>query len=415
MKPIVLFSSFVAFSLWVATGARADGFRNPPAGASALGRIGGRIAYTPDASAATHNPANLVELSERSLVGSLTFGYSKTDYQSPVVEKTESEKPWAVLPNVFAAFPGEGERDWAAGVAITSPYGRSTRLEENGPFRYTAPYFTELKSVNVAPAFSTRLHDRVSVGVAVNVLWSELDLRQVYPWSLAAGNPALPDGKTYFEADGVGLGASAALTWKVADNQRFAVTWRSPVTVDYEGDLRVTGIPPGAPASPESDFETDITFPMEIGVGYGVRVTDRLLVEANVEWVRHSDFDKLDLDAGVNTPLLPSPVIQADWEDNWTYGLSAEWTLNPEWVLRAGYIYLETPIPSETMLPTTAEEDQGVVSIGAGYDSGRHHLDVAYALGLFSGRTVRDSQTPAFNGEYDFESHLVSVAYGYRY
>lgn len=390
----------------------ADGLLNPPAGASALGRFGGHIAYTADASAATHNPANLVELPSRSVLASLTFGYSKSEYTGPSGFGTESEDPWAVLPSLFMADPGPEGRNWAWGLALTSPYGRSTRLDENGPFRYTAPYFTQLASLNLAPAVSVRVTDRLSLGFAVNVLWSQLDLRQKYPWFLVAGNPALPDGKTYFEADGVGLGASAAATLKLSGTQRLAATVRSPLTVDYEGELEITNIPPGAPGAPTSDFETEITFPLEIAVAYGIQVTERLLLEANVDWTRHSDFDKLELDAGVNTPLLPSPEIRTDWEDNWSFGASLAYRLNPQWVLRAGYVYLETPIPSETMLPTTSEEDQGVVSVGFGYRGERHHLDVAYAIGLFDGRTITDSDNPSFNGDYDFESHLVSLAYG---
>ncbi|MDA3873579.1 MAG: TonB-dependent receptor [Kiritimatiellae bacterium] len=392
----------------------ADGLRNPPAGASALGRIGGRIAYTSDASTITHNPANLMDLTEYSLLGSLTFGYSKMDYEGPT-GTASSQSPWAVLPNIYAAQPVAEDGRWAFGIGLTSPYGRSTELDEDTNFRYSAPYYTQLISVEVAPTFATRLHERVTFGFSVNLLWSELDLRQNYPWALALETPGLPDGDTLFEADGVGIGASLALTWEVAENQRLALTYRSPIQVDYEGDLEVTGIPPGAPAAERSDFETEITFPMVVALAYGIQVTERLLLETNVEWVRHSSFDRLELDAGVNTPLLPSNEIVTDWDDNWTYGVSAAWQLTPEWVLRTGYMYLESPIPSRTMLPTTAEEDQGVASIGAGYFKDSHRLDVAYSLGLFSGRDIQDNINPLFNGEYDFEAHLVSISYGYHF
>jgi long-chain fatty acid transport protein len=138
-------------------------------------------------------------------------------------------------------------------------------------------------------------------------------------------------------------------------------------------------------------------------------------LETNVEWAQHSGFEQLDLDAGVNTPLLPSASILTQWDDNWTLGLSASYELNDEWVLRSGYQWLESPVPSTTMLPTTAEQDQGVLAVGVGYSSGKHQLDFSYAIGLFSGRTISDNINPAFNGDYDFEAHLVSINYGYHF
>lgn len=390
----------------------ADGFRNPPAGAAAQGRIGGRIAFTPDASAVTHNPANLVEFEEREFQAGVTFGYSSMDFTGSGGARVSSTDPWAVLPSTFAVFPGKDGSAIAYGVALTSPYGRSTRLEdEGGPLRGLTPYETQLLSVDLAPTIAMRVNDSISVGASVHVLYSQLTLEQTFPWSLAAGVPGLPDGATLFDADGTGAGVSAAVTWRLSDTQRLAATWRSPIEVDYSGDLDVTGIPPGAPAAPRSDFDTSITFPMEIALAYGIRISDRWTLEANVEWVEHSSFDKLELDAGVNTPLLPGAVIPANWEDNWTYGLSAAWQATPQWELRAGFVYLESPIPSDTMLPTTSEEDQGVVSVGAGYRGEVHRFDVSYSLGLFSGRKVDDSLNPAFNGEYEFEAHLVSLAY----
>ncbi|MEX2606904.1 MAG: outer membrane protein transport protein [Kiritimatiellia bacterium] len=410
------FSRFVAcmLPLFFFCSLHADGLRNPPAGAAALGRIGGRIAYTSDASAITHNPANLVDLTDYSLMGSLTFGYSKMEFEGPA-GTAESKSPWAILPNIYAVQPVADEGRWAFGIGLNSPYGRSTELDEDTIFRFSAPYFTQLTSVELVPTFATRLHERLSFGFSVNLLWSELDLRQSYPWALALETPGLPDGKTLFEADGVGVGATLALTWTVAENQRMALTYRSPIKVDYEGHVDVTGIPAGVPAADRSGFETEITFPMVVALAYGIQVTERLLLETNVEWARQSSFDRLVLDAGVNTALLPSNEIITDWDDNWTYGVSAAWQLNPEWELRTGYMYLESPIPSRTMLPTTAEEDQGVLSVGAGYFNESHRVDFAYSLGLFSGRRIQDNMNPLFNGDYDFEAHLVSVSYGYHF
>ena len=393
----------------------ADGLRNPPVGAASQGRFGGRIAYTPDATAVTHNPANLIDFSEAQSLVSVTFGYSQMDYESPSGGRVSTTDPWAFLPGLFLILSPGPEDQWAFGLGITSPYGRSSRLEEDNLFGFITPYFTQLISVEIAPTLSTRLTEKISVGLGLNFLYTELDLRQRYPWNVVTGIPGLPEGRTLFNANGTGIGATFAVTFQATDTQRIALTFRSPVEVSYSGDLTVTSIPPGAPAAPKSEFETEITFPLVLAAAYGIQLTDRLLLETNVEWVRHSAFDQLDLNAGVNTPLLPSSSIPTDWNDNWTFGLSASYLLNEKWELRGGYQYLESPVPATTMLPTTSEQDQGVLAVGAGYQSERHLFDFSYAVGLFSGRTLTDNINPALNGDYDFEAHLISMNYGYQF
>ncbi|HMP97795.1 MAG TPA: outer membrane protein transport protein [Kiritimatiellia bacterium] len=396
----------------------ADGFRNPPEGMQAIGKVGGKIVFIDDASAITHNPANLTELTDNELIASFTLGYGKREFEPTLGGKAESKDPWAVLPNFFAAWR-LNEDTLVAGVSLTTPYGRSTTFPKDSILRYSVPYFTELVAVNLNPTLAYKVNDRVSVAAGLNVLYADLDLRQIYPWSLATGIPGAPDGETRFSADGAGLGYNAAVTWNITDRQRAALTYRSSNKVDLEGDLKVSGVPtaPGLPAplsmvTARSDFETSIEFPAVVAAGYGIQLTDKLRVEVNVEWVRHSVFEELELDAGNNTFLLPASTIPADWDDNWTYGIGADYALNDAWTLRAGFIYLETPVPGKTMLPSISEEDQSVISIGAGYVSGAHRWDFAYAYGLFNGRTVNNNANPAFNGDYDFEAHLLGVSYG---
>lgn len=401
----------VTIALIGATSASADGMRNPPEGMTALGKIGGKIAYIDDASAVTHNPANLTDLTNASAIASVTIGYGKKEFTDQLGQKTESDDNWSWLPNIFAAIPVDD--GLVAGVGLTTPYGRSTTFPEDSALRYSgSPYFTELYAINFNPSLAYKINDQISVAAGVDVLYSEIDFRQIYPWSMISGTP---DGKSRITADGDGVGYNAAITWKISERQRAALTYRSPTKVKYEGDLQITGKP--SPEPETSDFESEIEFPTVVAFGYGIQVNDRLRVEANVEWIEHSLFDTLEVDGDFNTAYLANPStgsadIEADWDDNFTYGIGADYVLNDQWVLRAGFIYLETPIPSRTMLPTIAEEDQSVISIGFGYRNGNHRIDAAYALGLFNGRDVSNNNNPAFNGEYDFEAHLVGISYG---
>ena len=404
----VVFSCLMAVPVW------ADGFRNPPEGEVALGRIGGKIAQIDDASAVSHNPANLADLEKNSFIASLTLGYSTKEYDSPLGPDAESEDPWGVLPNLYATWTVE-PKSIVAGVGLTTPYGRSTTYDKDSVFHYTAPYFSELRGINLNPSVGIRINEKFLVGFGVDILYSDLDLRQYYPWSVATGDPTAPDGVTKFDADGVGFGANAGVTYEATKSQRLALTYRSSIHVDYEGDMDVSGIPPGFPASHRSDFETEIDFPAVLAFGYGIQLNEKVRVEADIEWVQHSVFEELPLDVAENQAILPYDSLNAEWEDTWTFGLGGDYKFAPNWIARAGYMYLESPVPDETLTPSVAEEDQSVVSVGLGYEKNGRKIDLAYAIGIFDGRTISDNENPAYNGDYDFESHLFGISYGQTY
>jgi long-subunit fatty acid transport protein len=73
-----------------------DGFRNPPEGGFALGSSGGESAFVDDASAVSHNPANLSSIDQAQVLPSLTFGYSKKEFTNARGQKTETENPWRI-------------------------------------------------------------------------------------------------------------------------------------------------------------------------------------------------------------------------------------------------------------------------------------------------------------------------------
>lgn len=403
---LVLILAFAARS-------KAEGFRNPPEGAAALGRVGGRIAIADDAAAVSHNPANLVDLTGPEVQAAVTIIHAKTEYDSPMGGSTETEEPWKFLPNLYAVEAVE-DGHFAYGIGITTPFGQSTEWEKDGLFRYSAPYFAELRMVEANPVFAARVNDRLSVGAGISFYWSDLELRQYYPWSALVGNPAAPDGEAKFTGDGQAWGGNVAVTWQVTDRQRLAATYRTSFDVDYDGDFKVGNIP-GPLASPCSDFSTTMKFPAVAGFGYGLQVTDKLKIAVDAEWVEFSRYDSLTLDIAENAALLPAAEIPEDWRDVWTYGIGVDWQFTEGLTLRAGYMYIESPIPDETLSPTLPDADRNVFSVGLGYKVGGHSLDVAYAYSLFDDRDISNNQNPAYEGDYDIASHLLGVSYSYAF
>ena len=407
----------VAVLLLVSQGTSlADGYRNPTEGAAAQGRAGARLTQGHDPSAVTANPANLTDLDRASVMPFVTIGYMGTDYTAPWGQAEESDDPWKILPALYAAWPlSDGES--VVGVGIHIPYGQSSKWSEGGVFSGRAPYFAEMGTVNVNPTIATKLSDSVSAGVGIDLMWSNLEFRQIFQGT-----------RLSFDADGYGLGANIGLTWQVSERQRLAATYRSPVDVEYEGDFEMDGpmaavLPP--PTSASSDFETEIHFPTIVGLGYGLQVSDTVRVEANAEWVEHSRNDAIELDVDNNNVLLAAALgsnrLQQNWDDTWTATIGADWQFNPNWVFRTGYAYLPSPIPDETFMPYLPQGDKNMFAVGLGFRGERHVFDVAYTASVAEDRDISNPANPLTgqpypaNGNYEFDIHLIAVSYNYTF
>lgn len=395
--------------LWVAVlalQARADGFRNPPDTAMALGKAGVCVAWVDDPSAVNYNPANLADIHARQIEVAAWIGYSHAEYDSAMLH-TETEDPWVVMPSVYAVWPLS--TDWALGFGAHIPYGRQTRWEADGLPKAGVPLLTKMMVMDIGPSLSWRVSDSFSAGVGLDVYYGRLQFRQLLSW---------PGGEAKAEADGFGVGANAGLTWRLTPDQRLALTCRTPFQVDFEGDMRVTHIPPpmSGMVHSSSDVSSTFQFPTIVALAYGLRVSETVRIEADVEWLQFSRNQTLKINGGSNSALLgPLARIPQNWNDTWTFGIGGDWQFAADWTLRAGYRYLPTPVPDTTFMPSMLDSNQSAITLGLGYRSGSHSVDLAYALALLDTRKIRANPNPAYNADYTFNAHVIAVSYTYAY
>jgi len=417
---VLIFTTLVLF----AESAWANGFRNPPEGAAALGRTGGKIALTEDASAIAHNPANVALIPTKDYVGSLTIVVPKTKYSSPDGRQGETSGDAAWLPTVFFTSPATVKgKEIYLGLGLTSPWGQSTEWDENGPFEFVAPHFAELRTITLTPTVSFKASEKVLIGFGLDFTYSDVTFNQRYAWGMVTGDPSTPPGNLSLEGDGFGIGGRFGITWLMTDSQRLAFTARTRTKIDYDGDTKVLGIPPpdelpgplGGILTPQSNFETEIDFPAILALGYGIEVNEDFRVGADFEWIEFSSFDQLPLDLGNNSVLLPFKAVPENWDDTITVGFGVEYDASETFILRGGYVWLESPIPEETLAPTLPDVDRHLLSIGFGYKYKKHTFDFAYALSFYDDLEVTTNLNPAYNGSYDVDSQLIQLTYNYRF
>lgn len=401
---------FAAVFLVAATGERAEGFRDSTIGAFDLGRSGGRIAQVDDATAVQNNPANLVDVTNAEAQLTPSVIYINVDYKSPTGESASTIHPVKVLPNIFASIPLNDRM--TAGLGVTVPYGlgnqwdkSSSAYQPGGPL-YNAANFGKLTTINVNPTFAYKLCDHLQIGVGLDVMWSDLEIRQLaFPVSPSQS------AEVHGDSDGVGVGGNLGITWKIDDRQRLALTYRSTMTVDYSGTARLENFP----GTPSTSFGSQIKYPNIVQLGYGIALTDKIRLETDVEWVQFSMFKNLGITGG-SLPYIPSIAqnVPENWHDTFTVGFGGDWKFADHWVLRAGYQFFESPVPDSTFSPTIPDANQNVFTIGLGWHGRHSSLEAAYGLDFYNDRNITDPANP-IHGKYSFNVHLVSLAYNYAF
>ncbi len=376
-------------------GVYADGYRNPPPTAEGIGKSGANMVFVDDASAISYNPANLGMQTNRSLVVAATFAQTETTYSPPLGGSVESDGDWNVLPNIYYSQP-IGDKGWVAGLGVNTPYGQGVSWQATD-FTIAAyvgapapvPYEASIMFININPTVAFPVHETVFVGVGLDLVYSSLELR-----ALNATAPfPVPLTESEAEGDGWGIGGNMGVTWLPTKRQRVAFTYRSRIDIDYEGDFTFGGASAG-------DFETTIKYPNIIGIGYGIQLTDDIQVETQLEWLQWSVNDTQTLVTGP-----ASSTIVNNWDDTFTFGLGGSWAATDSLVVRAGYAFIPSPIPDETVTPLLADEDRHALSLGVGYAFGSHLVDLAYTFSIYDDR----DSTPL--GAYEVDSNLVGLTY----
>lgn len=389
--------------LAVVNAAYADGYRNPPPTAEGIGKSGANSVFVDDASAISYNPANLATQTNGSVVVAATLAKTENTYNNPLnpAGSVDSNDEWILLPNLYVAVP-LGDNGMTVGLGITTPYGQGidwTPTDVYNPFAPASIYQAEIALININPTIAFKVTDDIAIGIGADIYYSELEFNALTSTSVfpVAGPPT---GRATAEGDGFGYGGNIGISWQVTDAQRAVLTYRSEVKLDYEGDVSASGTP-----LVSSSFDLEVTFPNIVLVGYGVELTDDIRVEANVEWLEWSSTQSQVANLGANGSL----TIPQNWDDTFTVNIGCDWQLDENWVVRAGYAFIESPIPDSTITPLLPDADRHALSLGFGYSTGGHTIDMAYTFSIYEDRGMTAS------GTYDIDSDLLGLTYSYSF
>ncbi len=371
-------------------------------GARAMGMGGAFIAIADDATAASWNPAGLIQLEkpELSIVGA--YFSRKEEFSSsshPEIDNTGEVDDVNI--NYFsAAYPFHYYRN----IVVSINYQRLFEFKRSFDYRYD--YSSEGADLLQDKRFSQDGHvgalglaaaieitPTLSFGATLNI-WTE-DLFWRNGWTenysergvgTVGGNPVTIDTRiTDKYSDFGGVNANFGLLWNVTKNLTLGAVIKTPFDANIRHEFSfnqttVFGTPVDATVTSQQIIKegVELRMPLSYGIGLGWRVSDALSFDLDVYRTNWSEYILKDSKGNKFSPIDGRLKGDSDVEDTTQVRIGGEYLFilpenNIVVPVRAGFFY--DPEPSERGV-----KDFYGIAVGSGIAYKKVVFDLAYVL-----------------------------------
>lgn len=417
------------FSVMAApAGVLAGGFSLNEQSASAMGVANAGTAANPEnATTVFFNPAGMSQLSGTNL----SFGAAVLDIDAELKEGTGSAvrddgRPVsggnggdiadpAILPNVYMTHE---INDWLdVGFGLHAPYGLAADYDDDFKGRFFADK-TELTAIAFSPSIAVNDGNGFSMGAGINLIYAEGQLTKFQDYSGTEASFGLPpgtleDGYADIEGDDIALTFAFGMLWELSGRTQVGLSAQTGTELKLEGDAKVRNFPQGSLGSGgltfnQSTVTEKATVPLDIpeSITFGARhqLTDSVTLLAGATWAKWSRFEALDVvsredDGAISSRTGPDlgdegliTHVSENWKDTWQANIGAIWQATPEWALKAGYAWDESPVNDDFRTARIPSGDRDWLTLGAQYADGRSGwtVDVAAGVLLFEDEDVNE-------------------------
>jgi long-chain fatty acid transport protein len=407
---------YVAMLAMMATQhAHAGGFSLYTEGSAAkIGNFAaGAAADVSDASIGWYNPAGLVLLQKNEVLISGVGVFPVTKISGLSTYNTDAVPPYeqsftrlpggeeAVVPAIHLSHPF-GKRA-VFGLSVVSPYGLSTKWEDDSSVRYAAT-LTKLTTVDLAPEMGVLLTDHLAFGAGLDLQWANVKfdavagspaaLQYIQKFGISPVTPTTYDSSSINEGDSLGVGFHAGLMGIYNQNHtRIGINYQSAVSHRFEGHSTLTGrladlylTNPYASYSTENLFSNYVSLPDVLTLSLYQDLTKRWAFLGSVIYSGWSSFKTIELynvagysvDSSEQAPI--NIVTPQNYRDVWRAALGLNYQVSERWLMRIGGGYDETPTVDAERDIRLPDANRWALSIGS-------HYQATSALGFDVGYT----------------------------
>jgi long-chain fatty acid transport protein len=414
----------------VSTQAWSAGFQLNEFSASGLGRAySGEGAIADDAGNASRNPALITMFDRPTFSGGAVFvdpGVDVTGSSRLNNASQDNIAPTAWVPNLHFVAPINDQFGW--GASVTSNYGLATEFNNN----YSAGSVggkTDLETLNLNLSGAYRLNNNWSFGLGFDAVYARAKIER-YAGDLpqqvdAATGGAFglsrlipPDTQiAHLKGDEWGFGWNAGILYELDKNNRWGLTYRSEVKVDFDGDyksnlplavntlgprLGLNGLPvaTGGATIPGS-LTLNLPEMWEVS-GYN-RVDPQWAIHYSLAYTSWSQFQQLKATGSQGQQLF---YKEEGFRDAYRIALGTTYYMDDNWTFRGGIAFDDSPVPADKRSISIPDQDRFWLSTGATYAFNKD-ASVDVGVSYMHGQKVKFTEGP-----YTFKSEGRAWLYG---
>lgn len=420
----------------VSTSAWSAGFQLNEFSSSGLGRAySGEGAIADDAGNASRNPALIMMFDRPSFSAGAIFVDPGVDIsgRSPTGAslKADNIAPTAWVPNLHFVAPINDQFGW--GASVTSNYGLATEFNNN----YAAGAYggkTDLETLNLNLSGAYRLDNHWSFGVGFDAVYAKAKIER-YAGDLGkvvAGSGALPpipglaqqvagipaDTQiAYLKGDEWGFGWNAGILYEIDKNNRYGLTYRSEVKIDFDGDYKSSlpsaynqilgsfGLPMGTDGrTTGGSLSLHLPEMWELS-GYN-KVAPQWAVHYSLTYTSWSQFQELKATNSNGDTLF---YKDESFRDAYRIALGTTYYMDDNWTFRTGIAFDDSPVPADKRSISIPDQDRFWLSAGATYAFNKD-ASIDAGISYMHGQKVNFKEGP-----YEFSSEGKAWLYGMNF
>ncbi len=360
----------IVASLVAPLGLWANGSRLPNQDAVATARGDAFVATADSAAAVFYNPAGLTQLNGPEAVAGAYVLAPEYEYEGPIGSLAAKDETH-VVPHAYFGSHQEGSR-FAWGAGFFAPFGLSTDWG-TGALLNTFAARNEIEFLTGAIAGAYQVSDTLSVGAAIHFNDAQADFAQ--DTGLAAGS------QSRFIGDDQSVSGSLGFLWQVAPGHFVGGRYSLSTHMDFKGTFEVTPLAPASPAS------LSLAFPDNFVLSYAYRPTEKLNIEASVDW---TNWDRVK-STPLHNSVMPLTVV-FDWDSSFYYDLGISYVLDGIGAtVHGGFVYSEVSTSDAVFSPSLPDDTRRLLSVGLEKQIGPVDLTLTLQHGFKTTRHVSGS------------------------